>query len=131
MDADQTSRRATVSLSGGDQGRSCWRTAAPTVAAVPTAATAARNTYWVTVAKIWSGTPSATPSATARPLAAREARRAHCAHRLNAPLVTGGPGSLVGATSCSLPVPERLVISVENLIGLMCGIVLVACLSYL
>jgi hypothetical protein len=49
--------------------------------------------------------------------AIREARRAHCTHRLNAPLVTGGPGSLVGATSCSLRVPERLMISVENFIG--------------
>jgi hypothetical protein len=47
------------------------------------------------------------------------------------PLVTGGPRSLVGATSCSLRAPEHLMISVENLIGLMGGIVLVACLSYL
>ena len=71
-DTDQTSRRATVSLSGRRiQGRWCCRTAAaPAVAVVPTAATAARNRYWVTVAKIWSGTPTATPSATARQLAA-------------------------------------------------------------
>ena len=40
------------------------------MAVVPTAATAARNTYWVTVAKIWSGTPSPTPNAIARQLAA-------------------------------------------------------------
>ncbi len=40
------------------------------VAAALTAATAARNAYWVTVAKIWSGTPSNPPSARAKPLAA-------------------------------------------------------------
>jgi hypothetical protein len=53
------------------------------------------------------------------------------AHRLNAPLVTGGLGSLVCATSCSLHVPEHLMISVENLIGLMGGIALVVYCSQL
>ena len=57
-------------LPAGDHGRWRWRTAALTVAVVPTAATAARNAYWVTVAKIWSGRPSTIPSATAKPLAA-------------------------------------------------------------
>ena len=69
---------------GGDQGRWCWGNAAPTVAAVPTAATAARNTYWAAVAKIWSGTPSATPSAIARQLAA-----AVSAHRAISSAQTG------------------------------------------
>jgi hypothetical protein len=36
------------------------------VVAVPTAATAPRKAYWMRVAKIWSGTPNATPSARAR-----------------------------------------------------------------
>jgi K+-transporting ATPase KdpF subunit len=57
--------------------------------------------------------------------AIREACRAYCAHQLNAPLVTGGPGSLIGATSSSLRAPEHLMISVENLIGLIGGIALV------
>ena len=41
-------------LSRGSPGqrRWCWRTAAPAVAVAPTAATAARNRYWVPVAKI-------------------------------------------------------------------------------
>ena len=40
------------------------------VAVRPTAATAAKNAYWVMVTKIWSGTPNTTPSAKAKQLAA-------------------------------------------------------------
>jgi hypothetical protein len=37
------------------------------VQTAPTTVTAATKAYWVVVAKIWPGTPSTIPSATAKP----------------------------------------------------------------
>jgi hypothetical protein len=66
----EADRPCSLAESTDVHGRWRWRIAALVVAVSPTAATADKNAYWVMVAKIWSGTPSTTPSAKAKQLAA-------------------------------------------------------------